>query len=160
MAFNPFYPPNLTTPGAGPGTIFNADPAGPHRRALLAQHQEKVGGDFQSILDAITRMLSGGGAGGGLPKRSDLLDPRLGDITSMFGGARNKLMNQFASMGRDVTGSVPQERLTELGSREALERQRAMGDVDTLLAELGIKQQAMLPQMLTALMQLFGQFGK
>jgi hypothetical protein len=155
MAFNPFYPPNLTTPGSQGGTIFNMDPAGPHRRSLLNQQQEQVGGSFQSMLDAITRMLGGAG-GGGLPKRSDLLDPRLGDITEMFGGARNKMMNQFASMGRDVTGSVPQERLAGLSSREGLERQRAMGDVDTLLAELGIKQSAQLPQLLTALMQMFG----
>lgn len=156
MAFNPFQ--NQMTPQWGETPAGSMPPTGAtmFRQQQLAQRRGEMDNSFQGMLDAITRMLGGGAGGGGLPKRSDLLDPRLGDITEMFGGARNKMMNQFASMGRDVTGSVPQERMAALGSREALERQRAMGDVDTLLAQLGIQQSAQLPQLLSAMMQLFG----
>lgn len=116
-----------------------------------------VGSTFQQFLPRILESLMGGPQG--LPTRESLLNPRLADLERTFGGERKALLNRFAGAGRDVTGSVPTEQLGELGSREALERTRAMGDVDTLLAQLGIQSGAAGAsrlQAIAAIMQALG----
>lgn len=119
-----------------------------------------IGATFESMLPRILASLTGTTGGpGGLPTRESLLSPRLADLERAFGGQRESLLNRFASLGRDVTGSVPTEALGELGGREALERQRAMGDVDTLLAQLGVQQQSAAMQRLQAIMQIIAALG-
>lgn len=120
-----------------------------------------AGYQFEQMLPQILASLFGGGAAGG-PKREDLLNPRLADITERFGSERKNLLNRFAGAGRDVTGSVPTEALSRAGLQETTERQRATGDVDEMLARLGIQQQGAASQRLQsiiAIMQALGMGG-
>lgn len=118
-----------------------------------------IGATFESMLPRILASLTGAGGPGGLPTRESLLDPRLADIEDVFGQQEQALLSRFAGLGRDVTGSVPTEALRRAGTQKVTERQRAMGDVDTLLAQLGIQQQGAAMQRLQAIMQMMAALG-
>jgi hypothetical protein len=118
-----------------------------------------IGETFQNMLPRILEGLLGGSGGFGGPSREDLLNPRLADIDKTFGNAEQRMLNRFASMGRSATGSVPQAQMGQMTQQRGLERQRAFGDVDTLLAQLGIQQQSAQMSRFQALMQMMAALG-
>jgi len=116
---------------------------------LYARQNQR--GQQGQLMDMLMQMLSGKG-GGGLPKREDLLNPRLSDITSQSQRAREGVMGAATSQGRDINASPIQRRLAELSGTETTERQRAMGDVDLMLSQLGLGQQNSIMQLLLLLL--------
>lgn len=104
-----------------------------------------------NVQEMLLRALSGGGqAGGGggigLPTRESLLGPRQADINDVIEAAMRRTSNRFAGLGRDVTGTVPTQALGELEERRTREVSRAGGEIDTLLAQLGLQSQAFQEQ--------------
>lgn len=118
----------------------------------------RVMGAFQdfnrrnTLLDSIVRMFSGGGGMFGLPSREDLLNPRLQDIEGERSRAAEQISQTAVSQGRNVSATPFARALAELTGRSTQERQRATGDVDTLLAQLGISQQGLLMQLLASML--------
>jgi hypothetical protein len=121
---------------------------------------ERQAATLQPILQQLMQQLGIGGSGGpfGGPSRSDLLDPRLQDIQEQQTRQERRVGQAAASGGRDVSGSVFQDALAQLAGGAQKERQRATGDVDTLLAQLGLGQQGLLQQLLLGILQQAGGF--
>lgn len=112
-----------------------------------------LGSSLQELLQNIVRGTGRFGGGGALPSKEDLLDPRLADINEQVQAAQQQILNRFASLGRSSAGSVTQELLNQLALGGTRERQRATGDVDTLLATLGLNQQTQLQNLITTIVQ-------
>jgi len=147
----------LTTPtGPGPareGTIGRG----------IRESRQSAAGAFQQRLPQLLQTLMGslgfgGGGGFGLPTRESLLDPRLGDIGDVAAAQREQIGGQAAAQGRNIAATPFQRALSQVGTGEQRERQRATGDVDTLLAQLGQGQQGILLQLLQSILGggLFG----
>lgn len=141
----------------GPGGAFS--PTTRARSVTGGFAPGTVGATFQEMLPRIMQSLFAEGGSFGGPKREDLLNPRLADLDEAFASSEQNILNRFAGLGRDVTGSVPTGALADLGSARGKERSRAMGDVDTLLAQLGIQQQGAATQRLQAIMQIMQSLG-
>lgn len=121
---------------------------------------ERQAATLQPILQQLMQQLGIGSQGGPFsgPSRSDLLDPRLQDIAEQLGTQQKRVGQAAASGGRDVSGSVFQDALAQLAGGAQKERQRATGDVDTLLAQLGLGQQGLLQQLLLGILGQAGGF--
>ncbi len=122
---------------------------------------ERQAATLQPILQQLMQQLGIGGQGGGGfggPSRADLLDPRLADIQEQLTSQERRVGQAAASGGRDVSGSVFQDALAQLAGGAQKERQRATGDVDTLLAQLGLGQQGLLQQLLLGILGQAGGF--
>jgi len=96
------------------------------------------------VQQMILQALQGAGGGGGdfdlgLPTREELLGPRTADINDIIDAARQRTLNQFGALGRDVSGTVPSNILGEFEERRGREVSRAGGEIDTLLAQLGLQ---------------------
>lgn len=145
----------LTTP-TGPGSGIQ----GPIGTAFNRARQERAsafGERFPAFLQQLMQTL-GFGEGGqfGGPNRADLLDPRLADIEGQRKSQAERIRQTATSQGRNVSGSVFQDALQQLQTGATREGQRATGDVDTLLAQLGLGRQGLMQQLL---MSILGQFG-
>lgn len=101
-----------------------------------------------------------GGSSGGFPSREDLLNPRLQDISSQETDAQTRLANIFAGLGRNVTATPAVKGRTDIGGAASKERQRATGEVDTLLAQLMTQRQNVMAQLMSALLGGFGGLTK
>lgn len=102
------------------------------------------------ILELLTSSLFGGGSG--LPGREDLLNPRLADIRQTAQTAEDKVANFFGGLGRSITSTPAQKSLTEISGAAQKERQRATGDVDTLLSQLLTNRMGVMGQIIAALL--------
>jgi len=154
-----FFPGSfIGTTNVGPGSFRAGREASRLQNArLFGQRQAAT---LQPILQQLLDQLgfgSGGGAFGG-PSRADLLDPRLADIAEQQSQQERRVGQAAASGGRDVSGSVFQNALAQLAGGAQKERQRATGDVDTLLAQLGLGQQGLLQQLLLGILGQTGGF--
>ena len=107
------------------------------------------------ILQALDGLGGGGDFGFELPGREDLLGPRRADINDIINSARNQTLNRFAGLGRDVTGTVPTGALGELEERRTRETSRAGGEIDLLLAQLGLQGQGFQAQLQQSQLQNF-----
>jgi len=111
------------------------------------------------LLQTLMGSLGFGQGGFGGPSRQDLLDPRLGDIGDVAESQRQQIGSQASAQGRNIASSPFQRALAQVGSGEQRERQRATGDVDTLLAQLGQGQQGIMLQLLQSILGGGGLFG-
>jgi len=146
----------LTTPtGPGPareGTIGRG----------IRESRQLAARSFGERLPQLLQTLMGSlgfGDGGGLPTRADLLDPRLGDIGDVAAQQRQQIGGQAAAQGRNIAATPFQRALGQVGKGEQRERQRATGDVDALLAQLGQGQQGIMLQLLQAILGGGGLFS-
>ena len=148
-----------------PTTLFQANPKSPFQSFTgpEGRHTRVVTGGFApgsfgaTVQDLFKQIAGSFGKSRGLPSRESLLGPRRGDINDVINQALQGESNRFAGLGRSVSGSVPTQNRAVLEGTRAREINRAGGDVDTLLAQLGIGQQGFDIQSLVALMNILGQ---
>lgn len=161
------------TPATGtsffPGSFIGNVPVGPgtnrSRREETRQENARFFGQrqaatLQPILQTLMQALGfggGGGFGGGFGDlRANLLDPRLADIEQERERGAGQIRETATSQGRNVSASPFQNALATLTGGATKERQRATGDVDLLLAQLGQGQQSLMFQLLSSILGGFG----
>lgn len=114
------------------------------------------GSNIQEQIQQLLRGLTSGKGSIKLPSRESLLGPRKADINDLINRALVGQENRFAGLGRSVSGSVPTQARNVLEGTRARETNRAGGEVDQLLAQLGIQTQAFDTNSILQLLQVLG----
>lgn len=165
-----FFPGDFigTVPGGGYGAGTQAfQGAG----GMLAENQalrnasmfgQRQAAMVQPLLQTLMCLISGGHGGFDFPSREDLLGPRLSDIEAQRAEGERRIGETATSQGRNISATPFQSALTDLRGSAQTERQRATGDVDTLLAQLGLQRQQLMTQLLMSILgpSLQGIFGR